>query len=294
MKTYLMNVRLDEDQIGQLERRLAIAASKLDPGNKRGQHDSRPSAEADASGYPDLDMLITEIVEVGRNGIRIASQVESIPIIPLMEALRQPLPVDLKVAHDQSKYVFYIAQVIFSVLLPADQYARFATLEITLKDDVNDSVRRSRPIRLFPARKDINLFTINLGGGIGVDAGINLTVPQIDNQIIPFARASVDANIKNSFVFGPIEFPFRQAEIEVLGEADQHIVWRYNLESAFYGTNEFKSFLILKVAEEARSLDMDVVLKIIPCNPRWLLFERLLPELTDRKLLPVELSIPRS
>ena len=90
-------------------------------------------------------------------------------------------------------------------------------------------------------------------------------------------------------MLGPFQFQFRRAAIEVIGESDQNILWRYNMHSELTGANEFKSFLLLKVAQEAKQVTLDVSLGLVPCKRKWLIFKDMLPPIPDRMPLAVEL-----
>jgi hypothetical protein len=130
-------------------------------------------------------------------------------------------------------------------------------------------------------------------GAIGIDAGMNITPSTFGLTLPTFgevsAKVAMDAKLKAHFVVGPLSFPFRRAAIEVTGESDQHIRWRYNLKSELTGANSFKSILILKVAQEIRSAQITALLQVIPCKKSWLIFRDVLPALSDRITLPIEL-----
>jgi hypothetical protein len=212
--------------------------------------------------------------------------------VPLFAAAKAPLPAEIQVDHEQMGYDFYLVEVTFSSLLPPEQYLAKAELGLKISDDVKEPARRTRPVRLFPGRKDLNLFSVDLEGAVGLDAGMNFSIPMAGNQLLAFGKLTTDAKVKANLVAGPFHFQFRRAAIEVKGESDQLILWRYNLQSELRGTNDFKSVLVLKVSREARAVSLGVTLGVTRCQHRWLVFREHLPQLTDTQVLPVELVKP--
>lgn len=282
------DVHFDDEQLEDLERRLTIAASRLTPrssvlvrGKKLAPVAPRPK---------ELQATQQEILNHYRKGVKIASQAESRPLLPLFRAAKQPLPPELQVDHEKLHYDFYTVGVIFSSLLPKDQFLVSAELQINLTDDVKDPARATRPIRLFPAHKDRQYFSIDLEGAVGLSASLDFSPLQAGDALMPFGKATADAELKAGLLLGPIKFQFRKAAIEVIGESDQNIVWRYNLLSECMGTNEVKSHLVLKIAREARQVAMAVSLRVVPCKRKWLVFRDYLPALSDTLDLPVELA----
>lgn len=213
------------------------------------------------------DTIKEDILSTYKNGISISPAIESEPLIPLFNAQNIALPAQIKVDHDQMNYDFYLAQIIFNVLLPQDQFPDYAEFALRIKDDVKESVRQTRPIQLFPAEKHVNLFKIDVEGGVGVDAKMNLSVPAI--QGLPISKFDVDGHAKANFVAGPFDFQFSKATIEVVGEGSQDIIWRYNVKSEVSGKNMLKSFLILKIAQEAKDVKISASLKIRPWKSKW-------------------------
>jgi hypothetical protein len=274
------------------------AALHRDPGAS----ESRPGGRLPAEGFgeppPDLDEIASEALEEAKSGVKVASQAESTPLIPLFEAAEVKLPPEVKVANERLRYDFYLIEVIFSMLLEPDQYARSAALDLTITDDATRAERRVRPIRLFPEHKDREYFRVDLEGGVGIDAGLKLSVPlealtAAMPTILPFAKLNAEVKAKAGIVLGPVSFPFRKAAIQVKGSSDQEIAWRYELESELTGTNEFKSLLVLKVPQEATRVAMDVRLGVKPGKRRWrILGDDPVPELSDSATLGVELVSP--
>jgi hypothetical protein len=264
------------------------AAPELDPG-------ARLPSERSAEPRLDLEEIASECLEEAKSGVEIASQAESTPLIPLLQAAEVKPSPEVKVAHELQRYDFYLVEVTFSILLDRDEYARSAALELTISDDVAQAERRVRPIQLFPARKDRELFRVDLEGGVGIDAGFNLSVPlealaAAVPTVLPFAKLDAGLKAKAGIVVGPVSFPFRKAAVEVKGSSSQEVAWRYNLQSELMGTNEFKSLLVLKVPQEARRVKMDLRLGVKPGKRRWrILGNDPIPELSDHASLGVEL-----
>jgi hypothetical protein len=285
-----IKAHLDGDALERLERRLSIAVSKVQPGTVRGSDALGVDEAVQVSSRTELKAVAREITQNSEEGVRIERQTESRPVIPLLRAAKVELPPTIKVDHEEMGYDFYEVQVIFSIFLSTDQFARTAWFELMLTDDVTDPARRLRPIRLFPDRKDLELFRVDVEGAVGLSADMSLSVPKAAGVVLPFGDVTADAKLKAGIVLSPLSFPFRNAEIEVIGEGGQAVKWRYNLRSALRGTNIFKSVLILKVAQEAKAVSMTASLGVTPCKPMWLVFEKDLPELPATETLIVELA----
>lgn len=294
-------VRLDEKSLINLDHQLTSEIQKSDSVQqyslyeRSGPSDDRAVYSKDTEiGLKELTQVKVDITQFFRNGIDISSKAETRPLLPLLKAANVELPPELKVDHEVQKYDFYWVEVVFSCFLDNDVFPRSAVLALTLVDDVRDPARRTRPIRLFPNRKDIQLFAVDAEGAIGIDAGVNFLVPQVRSEIIPFQKIEGDAKLKASIALGPFKYSFRKAAIEVKGTSDQDILWRYNLQSELCGANEFKSILILKVPQEANSVKMKANLGVVPFKRSWYNFKRLeLPMLTDEATLYVELAKSR-
>lgn len=281
-------VRLDEEKLKVLENQLSSAESELiASARRRGQMyeaEIKELAEATRS----------EIIESYRRGVKIAPHAESQPLIPLFEAAKVELPPELRVDYEQMRYRFYLVIVTFSIFLPEDQFPLAAEFGLTLKDDVKDTVRRARVIRLFPGRKDVQFFSVDVEGAFMVNAHIDIYSPLTGSKISPFPSVEASAGLRSGIVFGPLKFQFRKAAVEVRGESDQQVFWRYNLASELTGANDFKSILVLKIAEEAKSVEMAASLGVVPYKRQWMLFKEKLPMLLDNVILPVELAMVRS
>jgi hypothetical protein len=244
----------------------------------------------------------SEILDNYRNGVKVKihPHAESLPLIPLYKAAKEHLPPELKVDHDVMGYDYYLVSVTFGIMLPSDQfplYGEFKILEIN--DDIKDKMYQARPVQLFPGRKDITLFTVELEAGVTIDTSMNFSVSMSGSTILPFmqaqaqmkAQASGEAHAKAKIIAGPYSFNFCKAAVEVSGESDKAVWWKYNLKSELRGKNDFKSYLIMKVFKKATSLNMIGSLSVTPYKQRWGgLFKEKLKPLSDPSVpLPVQL-----
>jgi hypothetical protein len=283
------------DLLAGLQRRLAIAKDIAASGIHLGAHE-KSTAEARET-RARLDAAAEEILEYAKTPlpIRIHAHAESLPLFKLCQAKNVQPPPELTVAAEQG-YRFDIVQVIFSVLLPTHQFPASAGLQLNLADNVNDNTRSTRPVRLFPGTQHQDLFRVDLEGGIGIDSHVDLTVPREGQQIIPYGTltAKADGDFKAKFVFGPVSYKFRKAIVEVRGESDPFIEWRYNYGYELKDTNEYKHILILKIPKEATRVSMAAVAQVVPCKREWWtlwLVTRALPEkATDPQTLEIELG----
>jgi len=291
-----MTAQLPEEDFDALERRLTLDVSRLEPGTFRSTEElvDEP-AEVEVPRREELREAASDLLKHARNGISIAAQVESRPLIPLFEAAGEKLPPAV-VADQALEYEYYVVEVTTTILLEDDQRPLSAKLAIRLGDDVVDDTRRLRPYRLFPAHEDVELFSVNVEGAVGLNADLNVSVPAAVTGVLPFGSVGAEAKVKAGIVVGPWRFPFRKAKIEVVGEADQSIVWLYNMQSALWGANMFKSILVLKVAREAITADMGIALSLVPYKRIWRMFKDRLPELQASagkaiELLPAERGV---
>ena len=234
---------MDVEAAKACERRLEIAYSRQFAEASRGEKAIEPSAVTQPSSERDV---IEEILSVVRSGVEIASHVESRSLYSLLKAKGTELPPEFRVDHDEQNYDFYLVELVFSIMLASDTFARSAEFGLIVSDDNPNRVRSSRAVRLFPAPKDVSLFSVDLEGGVGIDAGLNLSVAEALGSPLPYGDASVDATLKAKIVLGPYTFRFRSAALEVKGESSEHVLWRYNLRSELLGANDFKSILIMK------------------------------------------------
>lgn len=260
--------------------------SKLRGGNPRLLRGAGPDRdEGDETGAE----LTAEIVEAFSRGVRVAAHAESRPLAPLFSAAGLVLPPEVRVDHRRMKYDFYWVEVRSAYYFEKDEFPVAAELIISIEDDVADPVRRTRPIRLFPSRTDIDLFRLDVEGSIGLDA--NFSIAAAGNLPVAAFEANAKIGGKAALVVGPIHFQLRKAAIEVGGTGDHQVVWKYRMQSELAGSNELVSVLVLKVAREANEVRLGVHFGLTPCRHRWLLFRDVLPSLAAERVLPVELVV---
>ena len=120
-----------------------------------------------------------------------------------------------------------------------------------------------RPARLafFLVIRTLISSETDVEGSVGIDANLGISA-----QLLPSAKVEANANLKAKLILGPISFHFRKASIEVIGESDPNVFWRYNIHSELFGTNMFRSFLILKVPKEAEFVRMQASLGVGTCK----------------------------
>lgn len=278
--------KLDASALDALDEALVIESGRLQqaPAYLRGEHAPSPPASA-------VSGIRSEIIAAYKKGVKIAPQTETRPLIPLYRAAKLTLPPEIQVDHQVSHYDFYLAQVIFGTTLPSDEYPISSELMIKLRDDVTDSARRTRPVSLFPARRDKELFKADLDIAVTLGASLKFQAPVPTPVAVGEAKA--DAGAEAKLKIGTLHFAVHKAEVEVTGEGSQDILWRYAFDSHVTGANDFKSFLVLKVAQEARHCDMAASISLVPCKPHWLLFRKVLPALHHQLVLPVTLARPK-
>jgi hypothetical protein len=274
-----------EEDVGGLHAKLMSHAH----GTPRALHAGGPGAPA-AAMAPKTDpaAMVEEILAEVRKGVNVKPFAESRSLLALLAAAKQEIPPELAVDAERQNYHFYWVEIGFDVMLDADQFAHSAELGVVIRDDGRAAPRKTRPIRLFPDRKDVTLFSADLTGGIGLDAHFDIVAP--GGKAIPYAELAADASVKAKLVFGPLAFAFRRAAIEVTGTGEDQIYWRYRLKSELRGMNEFKSILVLKVPAEINHVALDVALKVVKCKRKWLLFSDMLPPATSTRTISVELD----
>jgi hypothetical protein len=282
-----------EGDISDLEDRLDLIQANYAPGVYRGGEAVRAGATplpyGEQEAY-DLAAIKEDILDTARRGVNVAPYIESRPLVALCEAAGADLPPDVKVDTQKMHYDFYVAEANFSIKLEPGLGVKSADFDLTLSDDITDATRGVRPVRVFPGRKDIDFFKIDVTGSVGIDTSINLTVPREATSILSFVDAAATAKAKLGIVIGPFEFTFRRAAVEVKGEGDPAVSWSYRLESELAGKNDFKSILVLKIAHEAMRVDAFAKLSVVPYKRSWWPFRKALPTLVRRRNIPIELA----
>ncbi|AFS80369.1 hypothetical protein NKOR_02355 [Candidatus Nitrosopumilus koreensis AR1] len=286
-------VSFDKTQIRSLERKLEFDRDASQPGKIR---TVKRGTITEQIQVPELNIqkqFDDEIIKTYEDGIRISSQIDSTPLIPMYKNAEQKIPPKIITQHETMKYDFYLIEFFFGLMLKKGLFPKTAQLNVKLSDDVVKDNRKTFPTQLFPGRKDKKYFEANVSGSFGINADLEFSVPEVIGQPIPFADVKVDGNLKSNFILGPFQYEYKKASIEVSGLNDPEIFWKYNMESELHGTNDFKSIMILKVAQEAKSVQMKVKLGVIPYKKEWhRLSHEELPLLTDEITQEVEL-IPR-
>lgn len=241
---------------------------------------------------------ISDIFETTRRGLPISiSEIpESYPLNALAKAASITLPPTITVPAEKQHYIFYLVEVIFNMEFKKNVYPKSAEFVLVIEDDVITSYRKSRPVQLFPCRKDKQLFRVNaeIEGAITVDAGLNLYIPMTGSGILPFGQvksnAAANLQFKTNMVVGPFSYVFRKAAIEVTGLGRQVVRWTYNLESELGGKNMFKSYLLMKIDDRAKYVKMRAFLSVIPYKKKWKVRKHLLPKLQVPADLQVDLT----
>lgn len=272
--------------VNALRARLETKAAQAPGAHRAGGPGAATSTAAAAA--TDQASLVEEILSEARKGIVVKPFAESRSLLALLKAAKQDLPPEFAVDAANQNYRFYWVETGFSVQLDPDQFARSAEFGLRIRDDGKTAPRRTRPIRVFPGRKDVTLFAADVAGGIGLDAKFDIVVP--GGKAIPFAELDANAALKTKLVFGPLSFSFRRAAIEVVGEGEDHVLWNYRLKSELRGANEFKSILALKVPAEVTRIALDAALKVVKCKRTWLFLSEELPPAVAARTLDVELD----
>jgi hypothetical protein len=271
-------VALDGAALDELDEALVLESSRL------AEH---PQIVRGAGlGADDLSAIRADIIDAYKAGVSISPQTESRPLIPLYAAEKIALPATIRVDYEELHYDFYLVQVVFATDFPSDVYPLTSELALKLDDDVTDTARRTIPTSLFPARRDISLFKADLEVDVNLDASLGFTVPLPDQ----LGQVKAGATVKASLGIGPFHFFVRRAVVEVKGSGSRDILWRYRFDDQVAGANDFRSFLVLRVAQEARRVEMAATIAMVPCKPRWIFFKRVLPQISHQLLLPVELT----
>lgn len=277
-------MQLDEEQLAELDDRLDLRRSQLMPGANRGSdHGTQAELPYGVERVEEIDEICSDIRETVRRGIHVAPHIEARPLVALFAAADSPLPPEFKVDVEELGYELYIAEAVFSATLEHQVGLSSAKFSLEFSDDITDPARGVRVVRLFPGRKDIELFRAEVAGSVGLDATMNLA------SGAPAPIASASATAKLSVVAGPFSFSFRRAALEVTGEGAAAASWNYRLEDELSARNDFKSIVVLKVAGEARRVDAVATLEVVPYKRRWALFKTVLPRLRKQRRIPIEL-----
>jgi hypothetical protein len=240
----------------------------------------------------ELNSIVSEIIETSREGVRIAPYTETHDLHYIFSQLGREFPVTFK-DDERAGYKFFLVGVTFNILLSKDQFAKSAEFELVIADDINDPIHKTRPIYLFPARKDKTYFNADLEGIVAIDTNMNFHIPLSGSELIPFGEFQMKASAElKTKIVAEYKYQYRKAAIEVVGENDIFVRWRYNMKSELDGANMFKSFLIMKTPKEAKFVKMTSSLAVVPAKKKWLghFGTKLLPALPANCVLHLELK----
>jgi hypothetical protein len=147
--------------------------------------------------------------------------------------------------------------------------------------------RATRAIRLFPQRVHSTWFQADARFNVELDASLSFAAsyPGAD------AKAGARAGGSVKVLAGPFQIELGRTELEVLGEGDREMGWRYRVRQALLGQNDYRSFLVLKVANEATKLQLETNIGVKTYRRSWstLWLRDKMPILYARALLDVEL-----
>ena len=220
-----------------------------------------------------------------RRGVRVAPFAETTPLVPLYEVRGEALPDHLRVAHDEQAYDFFLVQLTFSLGLDDGEAPDHAEFVVKIRDDVHGP-RASRAIEVFPQRVDATWFKADAQLSVALDASLRFSVEAAPAEAT--ARAKAGAGV----ILGPFRVDVGTTELEVRGEGDREIGWIYRVRHALEGRNDFKSFLVLKVARETEKVSLLANIGVRTYRRSWqtLWLREKLPILYARAVLPVELA----
>lgn len=271
--------------------RTALSAkAKQIPANLRAGGPGGPASAVGEAPQGDTLVIVDEIIASAKQPVAMTPFAESRSLIELVKATAgAELPPEFKVDHEQQAYDFYWVEFGFSIMLDEDQFPRSAELGVVIDEEGPEGPRRTRPVRVFPDRKDAELFSVDVVGGVGLDAGFSFSVPGEANTVLPLVDVEADANVKAKLRFGPYSFSFRRAAVKVVGTGADRVYWEYTPKSELRGTNEFKSILLLKVAQETTRVTLKTAVKVVPCRRKWVFFSDELPAKGCAQDIEVEL-----
>lgn len=180
-------------------------------------------------------------------GVRLAPFAETTPLIPLYAARGQELPAELSVAHKEQGYDFFLVQLTFSLRLEDDESPDMAEFVVQINDGL-DGPRATRAIQVFPQRIHKKWFEGSAELSVALESSLEFSV---EAKAEPGkAAAKGDAGLKAKVLAGPFRVEAGRTELTVAGEGDRDIAWTYRANEALEGKNDFKSFLVLKIARE--------------------------------------------
>jgi len=228
-----------------------------------------------------------------RRGVRVAPFAETTPLLPLYASLGQDVPAELKVASEQQGYEFYLVALTFSLRLDDDEAPDHAEFAVKIRDGERGP-RASRAIEVFPQRVHASYFKAEAQLSVALEASMKFSVDVA--HATAKASAGAGAGARASALVGPFRIDIGQTELDVSGEGDRDIGWIYRVQKALEGKNDFKSFLVLKVAGETDAVTLQTNIGVRTYRRTWrtLWLRQMLPILYANATLGVELTRPRA
>ncbi|WP_437762090.1 hypothetical protein WMF27_01225 [Sorangium sp. So ce281] len=220
-----------------------------------------------------------------RRGVRLAPFAETTPLLPLYAALGRELPPPLRVASEEQRYEFLLVALTFSLRLDDDESPDHAEFVVKIRDGI-DGPRASRAVEVFPQRVHAAYFQASAQLSVALEASMKFSV---ETEAVP--RAGVDAAAEAKVLAGPFTIDIGQTELDVSGEGDRDIGWVYRVRRALEGKNDFRSFLVLKVARETEKVRLLANIGVRTYRRTWktLWLREKLPILYASAALDIEL-----
>ncbi len=283
-----------EDVVASLETELRARAS-AEASAQRAMAGAGLEAMMDDPPPPDIALPLSDpedAIGLIRRGVRVAPVAETTPLLPLYEAHGRDLPAELRVAAEQQNYEFYLVALTFSLRLEDNESPDHAEFAVKVRDGVTGP-RASRAVEVFPQRVHTSFFKAEGQISVALEASMKFAVgldglPGLPGQ----AQAGGDAAAGAKAIVGPFTIDVGQTELDVSGEGDRDIGWIYRVRRALEGKNDFKSFLVLKVAKETPKVDLLANIGVRTYRRTWrtLWLREKLPILYARAMLEVELT----
>lgn len=219
----------------------------------RGEGSAQPQQAAALNPLQPVSAFESDVenaIGLVRRGVRVVPFAEALPLVPLYRARGEELPAELRVAHEQQGYEFLLVSLTFTLSLDADEAPDSAEFTLALRDTIAGA-RGARAIRVFPQREHSSWFRTEARFNVDLDAKLSFSA---STPAVGQAKAEVTSGVK--VIAGPFQIELGQTELEVLGEGDREIGWRYRVKRALAGRNDYRSWLVLKVAKEETKLQV--------------------------------------
>lgn len=226
-----------------------------------------------------------------RRGVRVVPFAETLPLLPLYAARGEQLPPELQVAHEQQQYDFHLVSLTFTLALEDNESPDSAEFTVRIQDDVGGA-RASRAIRVFPERAHSSWFRAEARFNVELDASLAFSASHTAAHANAKATAAAGSAVR--VLAGPFTIELGRTELEVLGEGDREVGWRYRVQQALAGKNDYRSLLVLKVARETKSVRLLTEIGVKTYRRSWtsLWLRERLPLL--RASAELEVELPRA